>query len=156
MGCRSLLIVGAFAHHPPSQIWREGTEKTLFFYHHFFGWLTLVSFLIKFLILLCLPIYFGFVSFGNLRGILRTGDKYAFCWQPIVRFFFIFLSLNKKYFCAHPIFAFYHLPYPSLSILPPQQGQWCRDILDLHTTITGITRPGVNCAGVCSPQAKTV
>ena len=22
---------------------------------------------------------------------------------------------------------------------PPQQGQWCRDILDLHTTITGIT-----------------
>ena len=117
----------------------RGQKKRYFSTIIFFGWLTLVSFLIKCLILLCLLIYFGFDSFGNLRGILRTGDKYAFCWQPIVRFFFIFLSLNKKYFCAHPIFAFYHLPYPSLSILPPQQGQWCRDILDLHTTITGIT-----------------
>ena len=117
----------------------RGQKKRYFSTIIFFGWLTLVSFLIKCLILLCLLIYFGFDSFGNLRGILRTGNKSAFCWQPIVRFFFIFLSLNKKYFCAHPIFAFYHLPYPSLSILPPQQGQWCRDILDLHTTITGIT-----------------
>ena len=118
----------------------RGQKKRYFSTIIFFGWLTLVSFLIKCFILLCLLIYFGFDSFGNLRGILRTGDKYAFCWQPIVRFFFIFLSLNKKYFCAHPIFAFYHLPYPSLSILPPQQQwQWYRDILDLHTTIRRIT-----------------
>ena len=105
---------------PPAIPYQEGGDrKNVIFLPSFFGWLTLVSFLIKCLILLCLLIYFGFDSFGNLRGILRTGDKYAFCWQPIVRFFFIFLSLNKKYFCAHPIFAFYHLPYPSLSILPP-------------------------------------
>ena len=54
-----------------------------------------------------------------LRGILRTRNKFAFWWQPIVRFLFIFLFLDNEYFCAHPIFAFYHLPYPSLSILPP-------------------------------------
>ena len=126
---------------PPAIPYLEGGDrKNAIFYHHFFGWLTLVSFLMKCLILLCLLIYFGFDFLTILRGISRTRNKFAFWWQPIVFFLFIFLFLNNEYFCAHPIFAFYHLPYPSLSILPPQQQwQWYRDILDLHTTIRRIT-----------------
>ena len=110
---------------PPAIPYQEGGDRKNDIFLPSFFWLINFGQLPDQMFNLTLPPpnLFGFDSFGNLRGILRTGDKYAFCWQPIVRFFFIFLSLNKKYFCAHPIFAFYHLPYPSLSILPPQQGQ---------------------------------
>ena len=88
----------------------EGAEKNVTLYHHFFGWLTLVSFLMKCLILLCLLIYFGFDFFGNFKGYFKNTQQICFLMAAYCTFFVHFSFPRQRIFLCPPYLCL--LPSP--------------------------------------------